>query len=134
MIAFLSLFCFVLIGYHFLIGYMSKFIQRHFFHHSTFSLPTKQKGGKLIFFLFPHFSNLPPFSILPLFHSSNQTNPKYFAPPDKEEKQNKRQFLKENCFLTKRKLLSRKRLPTHNNTFFFRKHSNWPLTMLSCTY
>ena len=117
---------------------MSKFIQRHFFHHSTFSLPTKQKGGKLIFFLFPHFSNLSPFSILPLFHSSNQTNPKYFAPPDKEEKQNKRQFLKENCFLTKR---IGKDFPHTITLFFFGSTVTdpWlcclvPINGIICTY
>ena len=117
---------------------MSKFIQRHFFHHSTFSLSTKQKWGKLIFFLFPHFSNLPPFSILPLFHSSNQTDSKYFAPPDKEEKQNKRQFLKENCFLTKR---IGKDFPHTITLFFFGSivTDPWlcclvPINGIICTY
>ena len=38
---------------------MSKFIQTHFFHPSTFSLPTKQKGEKINFFLSSHFS-IPP--------------------------------------------------------------------------
>ena len=55
---------------------MSKFIQTHFFHPSIFSLPTKQKEKKLKSFLSSHFSILPPFSILPLFHPSNQTDPK----------------------------------------------------------
>ena len=36
-----------------------------------FSTPNQQKGEKINF-----FSILPPFSILPLFYSSNQTNPK----------------------------------------------------------
>ena len=34
---------------------MSKFIQTHFFHSSTFSLSTKQKEGKLKSFLSPTF-------------------------------------------------------------------------------
>ena len=38
---------------------MSKFIQTHFFHPSTFSLPTKQKWGKINFFLSSHFSTPP---------------------------------------------------------------------------
>ena len=57
---------------------MSKFIQTHFFHSFTFPLPTKQKGGKLKIFLSAHFFILPPFSILPLFHSSNQMDSNEF--------------------------------------------------------
>ena len=68
----------VLIEHHFKQGYMRKFIQTHFFYFSTFSLPTKQKGGKLKFFLYSYFFILLPFSIFPLFHSSNQTNPKFW--------------------------------------------------------
>ena len=48
----------VLIGHHFQQGYMSKFIQTHFFHSFTFSLLTKQKWGKLKYFLSFHFSTL----------------------------------------------------------------------------
>ena len=56
---------------------MSKFIQSHFFHPSTFPLPTKKKMRKIKIFLSSHFSTLPLFSILPHFHPSNQTNPKW---------------------------------------------------------
>ena len=47
----------------------------------TFSIPpffhsqSKKKGEKLNSFLFSYFSILSPFSILPLFHPFNQTNP-----------------------------------------------------------
>ena len=60
---------------------MSKFIQTHFFYPSIFPLPIKKKGEKLNSFLFSYFSILPPFSILSLFHSSNQTNPKLQPTP-----------------------------------------------------
>ena len=53
---------------------MSKFIQTHFFHPSTFLLPTKQKGEKIKYFLSSHFFIISPFSILPFFHPSNQTD------------------------------------------------------------
>ena len=46
----------VLIGHHFQQGYMSKFIQTHFFH--IFALLTKQKWGKLKYFLSSHFSTI----------------------------------------------------------------------------
>ena len=49
-------------------------VQTHFFHPSTFPLPTKQKGKKLKSFLSSHFFILPPFSILQLFHPSNQVD------------------------------------------------------------
>ena len=52
------------------------FTQTYFFHLSTFPLLTKQKWEKLKSFLSFHFSNLPLFFILSLFHHSNQTNPK----------------------------------------------------------
>ena len=68
----------VLIGHHFKQWYISKFIQTHFFYFSTFSLPTKQKWGKLKFFLSSHFLILLPFSILPLFYPSNQMFPKFW--------------------------------------------------------
>ena len=55
---------------------MSKFIQTHFFYPFTFLLPTKQREEKLKYLLSSYFAILPPFSILPLFHISNQTNPK----------------------------------------------------------
>ena len=48
----------VLIGHHFQQGYMSKFIQTHFFHSFTFALLTKQKWGKLKYFVSSHFSTL----------------------------------------------------------------------------
>ena len=52
---------------------MSKFIQIHFFHHFTFSLPTKKKKKREIkIFLSPHFFTFQPFSILSFFHPSNQ--------------------------------------------------------------
>ena len=54
---------------------MSKFIQTYFFHPLTFPLLTKQKCEKINFFLSSHFSILPPFSVFPDFHSSNQANP-----------------------------------------------------------
>ena len=54
---------------------MNKFIQTHFLRYSTFPLSTKQNGEKVKNFLSSHFSILPPFSILPLFYSSNQTDP-----------------------------------------------------------
>ena len=41
-----------------------------------FILPTKYYERKLKYFLSSHFSILSLFSILPLFHSSNQTDPK----------------------------------------------------------
>ena len=48
---------------------MSKFIQTFFFFHlSTFLLPAKQKGEKIKSFLSSHFSILPQFFILLLFH------------------------------------------------------------------
>ena len=47
-------------------------VQTHFFHPSTFPLPTKQKGKKLKSSLSSDFFILPPFSILQLFHPSNQ--------------------------------------------------------------
>ena len=53
-------------------------IQTHFFHPSTFSFPTKQKRGKLKYFLFSYFSILSPFSIFLLFHHSNQTDTKNY--------------------------------------------------------
>ena len=54
---------------------MSKFIQTYFFHPLTFPLLTKQKCEKINFFLSSDFSILPPFSIFPHFHSSNQGDP-----------------------------------------------------------
>ena len=48
---------------------MNKFIQTHFFHHSTFPLPTKQKKENKIFFI------IPPISIFLLFHLFNKTDP-----------------------------------------------------------
>ena len=49
---------------------MSKFIQIYFFHHSTFPLPTKQKGEKIKSllsshnFLSSHFSTSPTKQII----------------------------------------------------------------------
>ena len=45
-------------------------LYKHFFYHSTFSLPIKQKWGKLKSYLSSYFSTLP------LFHFSNQSDPK----------------------------------------------------------
>ena len=59
---------------------MNKFIQTYFFQPSIFPLSTKQKGGKLKFFLSSHFSTHLPFSILSVFHSSNQMNPPCYFP------------------------------------------------------
>ena len=49
-------------------------VQTHFFHPSTFPLPTKQKGKKLKSSLSSDFFILPPFSIIQLFHPSNQVD------------------------------------------------------------
>ena len=49
---------------------MSKFIQTHIFHPSTFPLPTKQKWEKLKSFLFFHFSIFPPFQYFLSSHFS----------------------------------------------------------------
>ena len=54
---------------------MSKLIQTHFFHFSTFPLPTKQKEEKIKYYLYSHIFIFSKFSIIPLFHPSNQTNP-----------------------------------------------------------
>ena len=68
---FFFFFFFVLIGHHFLIVNLYKLV----FPSLHFSTPTKQKKEKLKSFLFSHFSILPQFSILSLFHPSNQTDP-----------------------------------------------------------
>ena len=55
---------------------MSKFIQIYFFHHSTFPLPTKQKGEKIKSllsshnFLSSHFSTPPTKRTLKEFNES----------------------------------------------------------------
>ena len=47
---------------------MNKFIQIYFFHHFTFSLPTKQKEGKLKSFLSSHHFLSSHFSTPPTKH------------------------------------------------------------------
>ena len=71
---FLSLFFFVLIGSNFFIRVYVN-IYKYIFSSLHFSNPNQIKGGKLNFFLSPHFSTLPQFSILLIFYSSNQTDP-----------------------------------------------------------
>ena len=73
---FLSIFFFffVLIGPHFLIRVYVN-IYKYIFSSLHFSNPNQIKGGKLNFFISPHFFTLPQFSILLIFHSSNQTDP-----------------------------------------------------------
>ena len=67
-------FFFVLIGPHFLIRVYVN-IYKYIFSSLHFSNPNQIKGGKLNFFISPHFFTLPQFSILLIFHSSNQTDP-----------------------------------------------------------
>ena len=75
----LSLFCFNWVSF-FNKGIWVNLCKFTFSIPFTFSLLIKQKREKLkIFFLSPYFFIFSPFSILTLFHPSNQTNPKYIT-------------------------------------------------------
>ena len=72
---------------YFLSSHFSSQPNKRVFHPSTF-LPSqpntyKRKLNPSTFLSF-HFSILSPFSILPLFHSPNQTNPKIFSRQQEE--------------------------------------------------
>ena len=67
---YLSLFCFNWASF-FNKSLLVNLFKLIFFHPSTFSLSTKQKGEKIKYYISSHFSILPPFSIFTLFHHSN---------------------------------------------------------------
>ena len=66
--------------FYFLSSHFSSQPNKRVFHPSTFLLsqPNTYKEKTKSFLSF-HFSILSPFSILPPFHSPNQTNPKFFG-------------------------------------------------------